>query len=176
MRKEHIVQAVFVAPLLLTMCFPPMSTAENVPSTPSREVIHVDIPVTFEKANVVFVMNHLEFAGDMPVGIRYMHMLAKRYREKHITGRIIGLFFGDAAHMTLDDRAYNAYRSVSSGNPYKELISALIDQGVQVEECAVSMKHHTWSNEDLLPGVKVTTGAVIRLVQLTQQGYVQIQP
>ena len=78
--------------------------------------------------------------------------------------------------MTLNDKAYNAYRAVSTGNPYKELIARLIKQGVQIEECAVSMKSHNWVNEDLLPGVKVNTGAVIRLIQLTQEGYVQIQP
>jgi len=38
------------------------------------------------------------------------------------------------------------------------------------------MKKHRWSNEDLLPGVKVNGGAVLRVIQLVQQGYVQIQP
>ena len=52
----------------------------------------------------------------------------------------------------------------------------LLKQGVQIEECAVSMKAHSWGNEDLLPGIKVNTGAVIRLIQLTQEGYTQIQP
>jgi hypothetical protein len=33
-----------------------------------------------------------------------------------------------------------------------------------------------WRNADLLLGVKVDTGAIIRIVQLVQQGYVQIQP
>jgi len=65
---------------------------------------------------------------------------------------------------------------VSTGNPYKELIAELLKQGVQVEECSVSMRAHNWVNEDLLPGVKVNTGAVIRLIQLTQEGYVQLQP
>ena len=36
----------------------------------------VDIPVVLEKANVVFNMDHLAFAGDLPVGINYMHLLA----------------------------------------------------------------------------------------------------
>jgi intracellular sulfur oxidation DsrE/DsrF family protein len=38
------------------------------------------------------------------------------------------------------------------------------------------MKTRGWVNEDLLPGVKVNTGAVSRLIQLVQEGYVQIQP
>jgi hypothetical protein len=43
--------------------------------------LHVDIPVMLEKANVVFNMDHLVFAGDMPVGINYMRLLANRFRE-----------------------------------------------------------------------------------------------
>ena len=139
-------------------------------------MIHVDIPVVLEKANVVFNMDHLALAGNLPVGINYMHLLANRFKEMKTKGQIIGLFHGDAAYMTLNDEAYNAYRKGTTGNPYKELIAELIKQGVQIEECAVSMKNHMWGNEDLLPGVKVNSGAVSRLIKLIQEGYVQIQP
>lgn len=138
--------------------------------------IQITVPVKLEKANVVFNMDHLAFSGDMPVGIKYMHLLANRFSEQGTRGQIIGVFHGEAAHLTLNDSAYNAYRSVNTGNPHKTLISELLRQGVQVEECAVSMKAHSWGNDDLLPGIKVNTGAVIRLIQLTQEGYVQIQP
>jgi intracellular sulfur oxidation DsrE/DsrF family protein len=110
------------------------------------------------------------------VGIKYMHLLADRFEEEGISGRIIGIFHGYAAYMTLTDNAYNAYRNVGTGNPYKGLIAELMKKGVQIEECAVSMKSHNWMNQDLLPGVKVNTGAVGRLIQLVQEGYVQIQP
>ena len=139
-------------------------------------MIHVDIPVVLEKANVVFNMDHLALAGNLPVGINYMYLLANRFKEMKTKGQIIGVFHGDAAYMTLNDEAYNAYRKVTTGNPYKELIAELIKQGVQIEECAVSMKNHMWGNEDLLPGVKVNSGAVSRLIKLIQEGYVQIQP
>jgi intracellular sulfur oxidation DsrE/DsrF family protein len=138
--------------------------------------IRVDIPVVLKKVNVVFNMDHLAFDGDMPVGIKYMHLLANRFKELGTEGRIIGIFHADAAYMNLNDKAYNAYRKVSFGNPYKDLIAMLMKQGVQIEECAVSMKAHGWGNEDLLPGVKVNTGAVGRIIQLVQEGYIQIQP
>ncbi len=142
----------------------------------SKNKIIVEIPVALEKANVVFNMNHLAFAGDLPVGINYMHLVANRFKEFGTIGQIIGVFHGDAAYMTLNDKAYNAYRNVSTGNPYKNLIAELIKQGVQIEECAVSMENHRWLNDDLLPGVKVHSGAIGRLIQLVQEGYVQIQP
>jgi intracellular sulfur oxidation DsrE/DsrF family protein len=142
----------------------------------AEQGIQIDIPVKLEKANVVFNMDHLAFDGDMPVGIKYMHLLADRFKEIGLKGRIIGVFHGEAAYMTLNDKAYNLYRKVNTGNPFKGPIQELLKEGVQIEECAVSMKSHNWVNEHLLPGVKVNTGAVGRLIQLGQEGYVQIQP
>ena len=160
--------------VLLLVCFGSVRIllAQDQPD----RMIHIDIPVVLKNANVVFNMDHLAFAGDMPVGINYMHLLATRFKDLGTKGQIIGVFHGDAAYMTLNDQAYNAYRNVSTGNPYKGLIAELIKQGVQIEECAVSMKNHKWINENLLPGIKVNTGAVGRLIQLTLEGYVQIQP
>jgi len=176
LKIETVIQAVALALILVHVSFPQSSMADEVMSAQSKGVIEIDLPVKIEKADIVFNMNHLAFRGDMPVGFMYMQHLANHYKEQHIKGKIIAIFYGDVAYMTLNDSAYNAYRAVSSGNPYRELIAGLLQQGVEIEECAVSMKGHNWSNEDLLPGVKVTTGAVIRLIQLAQQGYVQIQP
>jgi intracellular sulfur oxidation DsrE/DsrF family protein len=153
-----------------------LSAAENKEAKGAGDAIHVDIPVVLKQANVVFNMDHLAFAGDLPVGINYMHLLANRFKEQGTKGQVIGIFHGDAAYMTLNDKAYNTYRHVSTGNPYKERIAELLKQGVQIEECAVSMRGHKWVNEDLLPGVKVNSGAVGRLIQLIQEGYVQMQP
>jgi intracellular sulfur oxidation DsrE/DsrF family protein len=138
--------------------------------------IHVDIPVVLERADVVFNMDHRAFVGDMPVGMNYMRLLTGRFREMNTKGQIIAVFHGDAAYMTLNDRAYNAYRKVGTGNPYRELIANLLAAGVQLEECAVSMKNNLWVNGDLLPGIKINSGAVGRLVQLVQKGFVQIEP
>ncbi len=137
---------------------------------------HVDIPVKLEKADVVFNMDHLAFAGDMPVGINYMHLLAERMKADGTRGRIIAIFHGDAAYMTLTDASYNAHRGVTTGNPYKGLIAQLQREGVQIEECVNSMKNNHWVNADLLPGVKVNGGAVARLIQLEEQGFIQLQP
>ncbi len=166
------------AKILLFLCLglAQLLLSVSIKNVQAESAIHIDIPVTLKKANVVFNMDHLAFAGDVPVGIRYMKLLADRFREWGTEGQIIGVFHGDAAYMTLNDRAYNTNRNTNTGNPYKNLIAELIKEGVQIEECAVSMKSHGWVNEDLLPGVKVNTGAVGRLIQLTQEGYVQLHP
>jgi hypothetical protein len=62
--------------------------------------IIVGIPVVLEKANVVFNMDHLAFAGDEPVGINYMLLLTNRFRELNTKEHIIGVFHSDAAHIT----------------------------------------------------------------------------
>jgi intracellular sulfur oxidation DsrE/DsrF family protein len=172
MIRKKLTKIMILIPLIMCFGFMRGLSAQDKPD----RMIHVDIPVVLEKANVVFNMDHLAFAGDLPVGINYMHLLANRFKELGTKGQIIGVFHGDAAYMTLNDKAYNAYRNVSTGNPYKGPIAELVKQGVQIEECAVSMKNHKWVNEDLLPGVKVNTGAVGRLIQLTQEGYVQLHP
>jgi intracellular sulfur oxidation DsrE/DsrF family protein len=159
--------------VLLFLQFPERAAAQEAGSEPQ---VRVDIPVKLEKADVVFNMNHLVLRGDMPLGMRYMNQMAKGYKEAGTKAQIIGIFYNEGGHLTLDDKAYNAYRGVSTGNPYKSVIADLIKQGVHIEECAETMRSHHWINEDLLPGVKVNSGATSRLVQLEQQGFVQIQP
>lgn len=143
---------------------------------PAEAKITIDIPVTLKQVKVVFNMDHVALAGDMPIGMKYMDLLNKKMKKDKTPANIIGVFHGPAAYMTLNDQAYNADRKVSTGNPYKKLIEELAASGVQIEECAVSMKGNHWTNKDLLPAVKVNSGAVGRIIQLTQEGYVQIQP
>lgn len=162
--------------MISSVCLSAHAFATDTKPAGSEGQITIDIPVTLKQANVVFNMDHLAFAGDMSIGIKYMELLHKKMKADKTSGTIIGIFHGPAAYMTLNDQAYNANRKVSTGNPYKNQIEALIASGVQVEECAVSMKGNSWTNKDLLPGVKVNTGAIGRLIQLTQEGYVQIQP
>ncbi len=174
-KRVIIFHGLFTA-LILTLSLNQFVFAGQKQIVKADSSIHIDIPIVLKKANVVFNMDHLAFAGDVPVGIKYMHLLADRYKQMGTQGKIIGVFHGDAAYMTLNDKAYNTFRHVTTGNPYKELIAELLKQGVQLEECAVSMKGHNWTNENLLPDIKVNGGAVARLIQLVQEGYVQIQP
>jgi intracellular sulfur oxidation DsrE/DsrF family protein len=142
----------------------------------AQPTIQIDIPVTLKQANVVFNISHVDFVGEAPAGIKDMNLLAARFKKTGNKGQIIGIFHGAAAYLTLNDRAYGAYRLVDTGNPYKNLLTLLMEQGVQIEACAISMKNNGWGNQDLLLGVKVNAGAVGRLIQLVQEGYIQIQP
>src|ERR1035437_5431148 len=73
--------------------------------TKPSSTIHIDIPVTLEKANVVFNLDHLVFTGDLPVGMKYMNLLAKRIKEMGAQDQIIGVVHSEAAYLTLHDRS-----------------------------------------------------------------------
>ncbi|MBZ0091410.1 MAG: DsrE family protein [Sulfuricellaceae bacterium] len=171
------VLSVLVRGIIITgLCWSAQTLAADASPASADHAITIDIPVALKEVKVVFNMDHVALAGDLPVGMKYMDLLSKKIKMDKASGKIIGVFHGAAAYMTLNDQAYNANRHVTTGNPYKHLIAGLQAEGVQIEECAVSMKGSGWGNKDLLPGVKVNTGAVGRLIQLTQEGYVQIQP
>lgn len=149
--------------------------ADNLPE-PKEQKIQVDIPITLKTAKVVFDIGRVSFSGDLPVALRFMSFMAKRFKEQNTAGQIIGVFYTEAAYLLLNDQAYNRHRQVSTGNPFKGLIAELQAQGVQIEECVMSMKLQHIGNEDLLPGVKVNGGANPRMVQLMQEGFVRLQP
>lgn len=163
-----------VAAAAILGCGTPAFAADSAKTEEAKIVI--DVPVVLKQANVVFNMDHVALAGDMPFGMRYMGLLHKKMLADKAEGKIIGVFHGPAAFMTLNDSSYNAARHVSTGNPYKATITALVASGIQIEECAESMRGNGWTNKDLLSVVKVNTGAVGRITELVQQGYVQIQP
>lgn len=142
----------------------------------NAEGLKIDVPVALKDAKVAFNMDHSAFDGDEPTGFGFMRIMAERFREDGTDGHIVAIFHGEAGYMMLNDAAYNRARNWRAGNPYKEQIKSLIDEGVEFEECGHTMQVKGWGNDDLLPGVKVNTGANFRLIELVQKGYVQLQP
>jgi len=168
---------VLLAATLLSAGSVMVSTAYAADSSgaEAQSGIHVDIPVKLTKANVVFNMDHnADAMGDTPEGIVYMRMMATRFAKQGVKGQIVGAFHGDGGYLLLNDAAYNKFTGATTGNPYKDAIAQLQKLGVDVEECGVTMKAHHWTNKDLLPGVKVNAAAIARIVQLVQEGYVQL--
>lgn len=154
------------------VCSTPVWTAEPAP----KGELRIDVPVTLKPSKVVFNMDHLAFDGDRSIGLNYMRLMMRSYKTSQTPISIIAVFHGAAGYMLLSDQAYNAARASDKGNPFKEQISALQQEGVQFEECGETARARGWVNADLLPGVKVNTGANLRIVQLVQDGYVQLEP
>jgi len=136
--------------------------------------LHIDVPTTLEKANVVIDFGHPAFNGDMPFALGDINLLAHDLRAWNAKGATVVIFHGDAAYLVLNDEAYNANRHVASGNPFKQILNGLMAQGVQLELCGATAKANHWGNANLLPGIKVNVNAMVRLTQLEQDGYTMI--
>jgi intracellular sulfur oxidation DsrE/DsrF family protein len=76
------------------------------------------------------------FEGDEPTCLQLLRIMIPHFKATGTKAQIIVIFHGNAGYMLLDDAKYNRVRNWQGGNPYKAQIAALIQEGVQVEECA----------------------------------------
>lgn len=140
----------------------------------AEKPLQVDIPVKLKEVNVVFGIGALAFEGDLPAPLFHLQLIENDIDAWSAKSQVIAVFHTNAGHVTLNDKAYNAERNVTTGNPYKGLIADLMRRGVQIELCGATAKAHKWGNADLLPGVKVNTDAMARLTELNEEGFVKI--
>jgi intracellular sulfur oxidation DsrE/DsrF family protein len=152
------------------------STAVPAAAPPAANGLIINVPVRLKEAKVVFNLDHLAFEGDEPTGLEFLHDMITRFRTDGTKAELVAIFHGDAGYMVLDDAAYDSVRNWQGGNPYKDQIAELMRQGVDIEECGETMATNHWTNAELLSGVKVNTGANFRIVQLVQEGFIQLQP
>ena len=139
-----------------------------------QKTIHIDIPVTLTDVKIVFSIASLSFEGDLPAALFHMGLIVDDVADWKARSEVVAVFHTNAGHVTLHDAAYNADRSISTGNPYKALIANLIKRGVKVELCGATAKVHNYGNADLLPDIKINTDAMARTTQLVQGGFVKI--
>lgn len=83
---------------------------------------------------------------------------------------------GAAGYWLLKDDPYQKH----VGDPFAvnmnaKVVKELIDMGVSVEMCHVTMKAYHWTAKDLLPGVKIVYDAYTRMIDLQMQGYAYIK-
>lgn len=157
---------------LVALAMPLAPRAQTAPPPALR----IDIPVVLKDAKVVFNMDHLAFAGELPIGLGYMKIMSTDFAAAKVPWSITAIFHGAAGYMMLTDAAYDRVRKTRTGNPYKDMVAQLQKAGVHFEECGQTARDNGWVNADLLPGVLVNSGANFRIVQLVQDGFVQIQP
>ena len=140
------------------------------PHTP----LHIDIPVKLDDVKSVFSVASLSFEGDLPAALFHVGLITEDSADWGATADVVIVFHTNAGHVTLDHPAYNADRGIETGNPYKALITNLMDRGVRVELCGATAKIHHYGNADLIPGITVNTDAMARTTQLVEQGFVKI--
>lgn len=151
-------------------------TFGQVLTPPKDSRLVVDNVLKPTPAKVIMNMDRDVYSGTLPTGIYYMELLLSHYVPAHVPLQMVALFHSEGGHMVLNDAAYNRVRHASTGNPWKEKIAALQKAGVSFELCSFTAYTNKWVNSDLLPGVKVDNDVLLRLITLTQDGYVQIHP
>lgn len=143
---------------------------------PSQPGLTIDIPANISNAKVVLNISRPAFEGDEPTGLSFLRVMTSHFRQAGVKGRIVAVFHGASGYMLLDDSIYDRVRNWRGGNPYKDQIAELQASGVEFEECGKTMVDNGWKNHEMLPGVKINAGANFRIVELVQQGFVQLQP
>lgn len=134
----------------------------------------IDVPVTIKDAHVLFRIDRVVPSRDNHLALQQITVLSEKLRQMGANAKIVVVFNGDGGFMALNDEAYNEIKSTKDGNPYKTAIENLLAQGVEVEECGMTMMRERWRNNQLLPEIKVNTGANLRVIDLVQKGYVLI--
>lgn len=133
------------------------------------------------KSNVtsVWEVNTDVWENGVGAGLHYPSLLNAKYQT-------LGLKKGDyqisvvvhlaAGYWLLNDEAYEKHTKKSGGNPNKTLVAQLINDGVSIEICGVTMLNNGWTAKDLLPGVvMLETGAYSRIIDLEKSGYSYIR-
>lgn len=172
MLKITIIRALLFA----LLASPNILTAPVAAQADDAAALHIDVPVKLRDSRVVFNMDHPAFNGDQSIGLTYMQLMLRNYQAGGAKLELVAVFHGAVGYLLLDDAAYNKARKTGRGNPYKEQIQDLQKQGVKFEECGQTARNNGWVNADLIPGVLVNSGANLRLVQLQQDGFIEIHP
>ena len=167
--------ALVLCAVLASLCFG-KPTLGQVVTPPKGTGLVIDNALPLRPAKVMINMDHDAFSGKLPTGLYYMELILANYKGSDVPLQMVALLHDKSAYMVLNDAAYDRFKHTSTGNPWKEKIAELQKIGIPFELCAYTAYNNKWVNADLLPGVKVDSDVLLRIMYLTQDGYVQIQP
>jgi hypothetical protein len=106
-----------------------------------EKTLHIDIPVKLTKVKVVFSIASLSFEGDLPGCLFHLQLIVNDISNWKATSQVVAVFHTNAGHVTLHDQAYNHDRNIATGNPYKKLVTDLMERGVPNKMCG---GHKCW--------------------------------
>ena len=181
MRSIDVRRSLWILALLAASALPRAAVATEpapaeIAGTDFPPGIHIEVPVRLSVAKVVFSIDEPDFSGSEPTVFVWMNQMLDWLEKWHTRRSVIAVMHGDPSFWALNDAAWDRLNQGTTGNPYRATIEELSRRGVRFEICAFAMQQHGFVNADLLPEVAVTTGALLRFLQLEQKGYSLLQP
>ncbi len=153
-----------------------LAALANPAAAQQKPDLKIDIDVVLKGAKIVLNLDHLAYAGKDPFGLVYARIMQERFTADSTDWQVIAIFHGAAGYWALSDQAYNRVRRTITGNPHAKQIASLQSGGIRFEICGLTARDNKWVNADFLPGIAVNSGANFRIVQLVQDGFIQIHP
>lgn len=139
----------------------------------------IPIGISVQKdIRVVYQIKSDGWKGGVGQGLYYLQKLVDAYDSLAIAEgdrSIHAVFHDSAGYWMLTDKSYDKFKDTKAGNPNRNVIKELVKRGVSIELCAQTMKSQGWSDEDILPEVKIVVGAYPRIIDLQMQGYAYIR-
>ena len=112
-------------------------------------------------------------------GLYYVRGLLEAYKSQGISEknlRISVVLHGPTVAWMLKESSYRQFKHDDFDfNPNEQVLRELLNHGVSVEVCNLTLRGKGWTADDLLPGVKLVHDAYTRLIDLQQRGYAYIR-
>lgn len=89
---------------------------------------------------------------------------------------IVVVAHGAGGRWLLTDEAYNRSFAVTTGNPSRATVEALLQKGVKFFMCQNTMRGSGWKTADIMSGVKQTPAGVTAVIDFAKSGYVPLTP
>ena len=155
----------------------PSPTAQPDPFSLSQPQI---INVTAKKnIRVVYDIKDDVIEAGIGKGLYYVRGLLEAYNAQGVPDKnlkISVVLHGPTVYWMLNESTYRQYKNDEFDfNPNERVLHELLEHGVSVEVCNLTLKGKGWSAYDLMPGVKVVHDAYTRIIDLQQQGYAYIR-
>jgi len=159
----------------------------KIPSSrkvPARLLVFEEDKLALAEANLHHIVSQarlsgVEFISGMDDPSAYARGLVEAYKalgvpQKEI--RISIVLHGPTAYWVLKDEPYRQFKNDEFAvNPNEHVIQGLLQHGVSVEVCNVTLRGKGWDADDVLPGVTIVRDAYTRIIDLQQQGYSYIR-
>ena len=132
-----------------------------------------------ENIKVVYDVKNDDWEAGVGKALYYVRGLLEAYKSMGVTEdklHIGVVMHGPTAYWLLNDAAYQK----RSDDPFdynsnENIVQELLAHGVSVEICNSTMKAHSWTEKDLLPGVTIVHDAYTRFIDLQLRGYAYIR-